>query len=221
MSDSGMELLLWARGPAFQGAVVIFLFGVALRLLEIFMLGRKPDYSEPRGGTWKPGLRMIGRRFFATPGMFKAAPVTHIAGHLFHFGMLIVVLGYIPHIEVFHTLFGLRWPGLPTPLVDAIAVITILALLVVLYTRLTNPVRRFLSTTQDYLVWGVTLLPLLTGYLAFHRIFFPYTTLLALHILSLELLLVLLPFTKLSHAFTLFIARWYNGAISGRKGVMP
>ena len=34
-----------------------------------------------------------------------------------------------------------------------------------------------------------------------------------------ELLMVLFPFTKLSHAFTLFIARWYNGAISGYRGV--
>ena len=41
----------------------------------------------------------------------------------------------------------------------------------------------------------------------------------ALHILSVELLMVLFPFTKLSHAFTLWIARWYNGAIAGYKGV--
>jgi nitrate reductase gamma subunit len=34
-----------------------------------------------------------------------------------------------------------------------------------------------------------------------------------------ELLLVVFPFTKLTHAFTVFIARWYNGAIFGRKGV--
>ena len=31
--------------------------------------------------------------------------------------------------------------------------------------------------------------------------------------------LVVLPFTKLTHMFTAFIARWYNGAIFGRKGV--
>ena len=43
--------------------------------------------------------------------------------------------------------------------------------------------------------------------------------LLAIHILSVELLMVVFPFTKLIHAFTLFMARYYNGAISGYKGV--
>ena len=47
----------------------------------------------------------------------------------------------------------------------------------------------------------------------------PYTQMLAVHILSVELLLIVLPFTKLIHMFTLFLSRWYNGAMAGRKGV--
>jgi nitrate reductase gamma subunit len=43
--------------------------------------------------------------------------------------------------------------------------------------------------------------------------------LLALHILSVELLLVVFPFTKLMHTFTIFLSRWYGGAISGYRGV--
>ena len=31
--------------------------------------------------------------------------------------------------------------------------------------------------------------------------------------------MIVFPFTKLMHAFTLFMARWYNGAIAGYKGV--
>jgi nitrate reductase gamma subunit len=47
----------------------------------------------------------------------------------------------------------------------------------------------------------------------------PYPLVLGLHILSVELLLVVFPFTKLMHALTFVIARWFNGAIAGRKGV--
>jgi nitrate reductase gamma subunit len=65
----------------------------------------------------------------------------------------------------------------------------------------------------------LTILPLITGYIAFHRIGMTAPTLLAIHILSVELLLVVFPFTKLMHAFTLVMARWYNGAISGYRGV--
>jgi nitrate reductase gamma subunit len=46
----------------------------------------------------------------------------------------------------------------------------------------------------------------------------PYTTMLAVHILSVELLMVLLPFTKLFHAASTFVSRWYNGEILGHKG---
>jgi len=31
--------------------------------------------------------------------------------------------------------------------------------------------------------------------------------------------LVVFPFTKLMHALTFAVSRWYNGAIAGRKGV--
>jgi nitrate reductase gamma subunit len=112
------------------------------------------------------------------------------------------------------------WPSLPTPVVDATAVVTMIALLAVLVHRLHNPVMRFLSRFQDYLVWLVTMLPVVTGYLAFHRVdVVPPPTLIAVHILSVELLMVIFPFTKLMHAFTLFMARYYNGAIAGYKGV--
>jgi nitrate reductase gamma subunit len=85
--------------------------------------------------------------------------------------------------------------------------------------RLSHPVKRFISTPEDYLVWVVTFLPVITGYLAYHRLVNPYPLALGLHILSAELFLVVFAFTKLTHVFTAFIARWYNGAIFGRKGV--
>ena len=55
--------------------------------------------------------------------------------------------------------------------------------------------------------------------MAFHRIGLSPSLLIAIHILSVELLMVVFPFTKLIHAFTLFMARYYNGAIAGRRGV--
>jgi nitrate reductase gamma subunit len=69
-------------------------------------------------------------------------------------------------------------------------------------------------------VWTVTFLPLLTGYLAFHRVNVASPQqLLILHILSVELLMVVFPFTKLMHAFTMLTSRYYNGYIAGRRGV--
>lgn len=94
-----------------------------------------------------------------------------------------------------------------------------LALLGLAWHRLTNPVLKILTDHGDWLAWILTFLPVLTGYITTHHLVDPYPTALALHILSVEALLVLFPFTKLMHAFTLFAARWYNGAMNGRRGV--
>ena len=92
-------------------------------------------------------------------------------------------------------------------------------MLVLLADRILNPVKRFLSTFEDWFTWALTFLPLLTGWLAVRHLLLPYTTMLALHILSVELLLVFLPFTKLFHAFTVFGSRWFNGTVNAHKGV--
>ena len=78
--------------------------------------------------------------------------------------------------------------------------------------------RRALSGFQDYLVWLLSLMPLVLGYVAVNKLFGDPTLMMALHILSAEALMVAFPFTKLMHAVTFLMSRYYNGAIQGRKG---
>ncbi|MCB1758362.1 MAG: hypothetical protein KDI68_01090 [Gammaproteobacteria bacterium] len=217
--NESMDFLLWARGTAFDVAVAIFVIGVIIRLFEIVSLGRANNLAEPKGSEFGPGMKTIVTRTLPEAGVFKRQPLTVIGGYVFHFGLLISLFLFIPHIELFAATFGFSWPGLPNPIVDAAAVLGIVGLLAVLWHRLTNPVMKILTEKEDYLVWLLTFLPLLTGYLAYHRLVNPYPFILGLHILSVELLLVLFPFTKLMHTFTLFLARWYNGAMNGRRGV--
>jgi len=217
MTDT--EFLLWVRGPAFNAAIFIMCAGLVIRFLEIFLLGRKTDLAEARGSAAAGGLRTLFSRFIPDAGSYQRSGFTVVSGYIFHIGLFIVIFLFVPHILVFEEATGLSWPGLPSNIIDASNVVTMLALLGVLIHRIKDPVMRMLSEFNDYLVWFVTFLPLLTGYLAFHRVGFSAPMLIGLHILSVELLMVLFPFTKLSHAFTLWMARWYNGAIAGYKGV--
>jgi nitrate reductase gamma subunit len=217
---SETELLLWVRGPALQIATAIFLLGIVVRFAEILLLGRKKDLAEARGSAVAGGLRTILSRSIPDRGTLQRSTFNVVAGYVFHIGFFVVLFLFAPHILMFQDVLGVSWPSLPTPVVDATAIVTMIALLAVLVHRLQHPVMRFLSRFQDYLVWLVTILPVVTGYLAFHRVdVAPPPTLIAVHILSVELLMVIFPFTKLMHAFTLFMARYYNGAISGYKGV--
>jgi nitrate reductase gamma subunit len=216
---SETEFLMWVRGPGFQIATVIFALGIVLRLAEIVMLGRKANLAEAKGSEMGSGLRTIVSRTVPDASTFKRSAFTITSGYIFHIGLFIVIFLYAPHILLFKEVLGFGWPSLPSTVIDAITVITIITLVAVLVHRLKDPVKRFLSNFDDYLGWFVTILPLVTGYIAFHRIGMPAPTLIAIHILSVELLMIVFPFTKLMHAFTLFLARWYNGAISGYRGV--
>jgi nitrate reductase gamma subunit len=217
--NSAGDFLLWVKGPGFDLALTIFVLGILIRLFEILLLGRRPNYAKAKGDEFSAGIRTLFTRTLPEPGTLARSPFTIIGGYIWHIGFLIVLFLFIPHIELFDAVFGLRWPGLPNHLVDGATVITLVGLLAMLFDRLAHPVKRFLSGAEDYLVWLLTFLPLLTGYIAYHRLIDPYQLALGLHILSAELLMVVFPFTKLMHAITFIAARWYNGAAAGRRGV--
>jgi nitrate reductase gamma subunit len=219
MNMNEMQFLTWVRGPGLDITIGIFLLGVLWRLIEIYSLGRKKDVAPGRHRDGASGWHTIFRRSAPPPGMVKRSPVSYIGGYTFHIGLAIIVFLFAPHIKTIQSLTGLHWPGLPSQVVDLVAVITLGAMLVVLVDRINKPVKRYLSTFEDWLTWLVTFLPVLTGWLAVRHLVFPYTTMLALHILSVEILLIVLPFTKLFHAFTVFGSRWYLGKINGHRGV--
>lgn len=215
--NNSIEFLLWVKGPAFDIALFIFIAGILIRVIEILALGRKSDLAEARSSEIKGGIRRLIDRSIPEKSMLKRAPFIIINGYLWHIAWFISFFLFVPHIEVIHALIGISWPGLPSQFVDAAAVIGIISLLAMLIYRINHPVLRFISNKEDYIVWLVTFLPLLSGYFAYHHTFEPYAMILGLHILSVELLLVVFPFTKLMHAITLFMARWYNGVLLGRK----
>lgn len=213
-------LLAWARGTGLEIASYVFLAGMLLRFFEIFMLGRKNTLAETRASGIGAGIRTIfSRSLPADKATLQRSMYTIVAGYIFHIGLFIVLFFLAPHIELYEAVFGLSWKALPTPAVDFAVVLSLMALLAILWHRITSPVLKLLTTPQDYLVWALTFIPLLTGYMSYHHLLFNYTWLLAVHILSVDLLLVLFPFTKLTHAFTLFISRYYNGMVAGQKGV--
>ena len=218
MNSTGLDLLNWAQGPALQIATAIFVAGVIIRLLEILLLGRKADLAPPKGNATVQGLKTILTRSFPTMEELKEAPVVHFGGWVFHVGFFISLLFFVPHIVLFNDAFGIAWPGLSTNAVEISAGLAVVALIALFISRLLDPVRRMLGNFSDYLIYVLSVLPLITGIMATYKIGSDYNTLLALHILSVEALMIAFPFTKLMHAFTFAISRYYNGAIQGHKG---
>jgi nitrate reductase gamma subunit len=215
-----MSLLDFARGPGLYWSLLIMVGGILLRLTGALLLHRVRPLSKPRSThTLWAGVRTVFTRSWLAPAFQQRAMVQLVTGYVMHIGLFVVLLLFIPHIEFIEGLTGLSWPGLPNDLITLAAAITLAVMLFLLIQRLTHPVLRLISTPDDYLSWLVTFLPLVTGVMVYGHLWFRYETLLALHILSVELLFIWLPFGKLMHLFTFIPSRAQEGVKFERRGV--
>jgi nitrate reductase gamma subunit len=225
-----MTLLDFARGPGLRYALFVFVLGVLWRLVGMFLLTTRRDLSEPRrAASWK-GMRMILSRAWPRREFLPRTLPTEVLGYTFHIGFLVVLVFFLPHLlfleDIFkqligtnlHGLIGVSWPYLSGGAILVVGAVTVAALIALLVHRLTSPVKRLISNFDDYFSWLVTIAPLVTGMMAYAHVWRPYETLLAVHILSVELLLVWFPFGKLMHALTIFAVRATTGMAFERKG---
>ncbi len=143
-----------------------------------------------------------------------------VVAYVFHFATLGVVIGIVPHIEFIHSVIGLSWPALPNAIGVGLGAIALLSLIALVLRRLGNRTV-YCSTWDDYATWLVVAAPLLTGLVAFTHfdIGLPYETLLAIHILSAELLFLWFPFSKLMHAYWFVFSRAQSGVAYSSRGV--
>lgn len=215
-----MNLLYFARGPALEWSLIIMVVGLFWRLLGVLLLTRAADFSAPRDvfATVK-GTRTVFSRSWPHPEFLTSTRYQVIMAYIFHLGLLFVVVAFIPHIEFIQGLVGLSWPGLPNSIVLAIAVLTLIALLAMLIRRLTDKVLLAVSTWNDYFSWLITTAPLVTGLMAYSHLGPRYETMLAIHILSFELLLIWFPFGKLMHGIWFIFSRAQSGIAYYRRGV--
>ena len=225
-----MDLLDWARGPLLYGALAIFFCAAGWRLFALHRLpapAAAAPARKPFGAS--SALRIALARTWPRNGLPQSATLATLNPYVYHVGLALVFFGYAPHISFVRRLTGLGWPALPDPVMYLAAAATIMSLLLALMFRLTDPVLRKISRADDMVTWVVTMLPLVTGMAvvsvpssmlpdASHTI---YRTPVAIHLLSLELLLVWFPFGKLMHAFLVWPGRMRLATFFARRGVPP
>lgn len=225
-----MDLLDWARGPLLYAALAVFVLGVAWRL---FALSRLPiTLSVAPARTKFNKTDALGAALtcmWPRKGMRYSATLVTLNPYVFHIGLALVFFGYGPHIAFIRRLTGLGWPALPDVVMYLSAAATIVSLLVALLFRVTDPVLKKISRADDMVTWLATMLPLVSGMAVIgepsasilaHKIVL-YRDPLAIHLLSLELLLCWFPFGKLMHAFLFLPGRMQLATFLGRRGVQP
>jgi nitrate reductase gamma subunit len=206
-------------GPALWLVFILFIGGLFVRIVILFQLSRKKDRVIYNHFSFSWGLRSILHWIipWASASM-RQQPVFTLVAFLFHLSLLAVPLLLNAHILLWDEAFGVSLWSLPDGLADGMTVILMAAAVFLFVRRYIRPEVRILTSFWDYALLILTVLPFLTGFLAYHQ-WGPYELLLILHILMGEILLVLIPFTKLSHMLLFFFTRMFIGfEMGGRRG---
>jgi len=134
--------------------------------------------------------------------IYRNKPIMSICSFVFHIGLLIVPIFLLSHIDLWKRNIGISWPGIPMWLADILTISTLFCIAVLFVFRIINQSTRALSSGSDYLLLICVAIPFATGFMAVHPTFnlFTYNAVLLLHVLSSELIFIILPHSKLVHA---------------------
>lgn len=221
------EFLRFLRGPLFEVALLVFAAGLAYRIFRVVALGwrreRAPAMGSRAGGVVTSYAKGIGIWPFIpwVKDAFRGNAVTFLAGGLFHLGLFVVIFLGTAHMLVWKSLLGFGWPTLPLPIVDFLAAGAIAAMIALLINRFTQPVVRKLTGPAEMANWIFVFLPMLTGYMMTHHMFFRYEVLFGLHMLTVDVLLIWIPFSLIPHFAFYFFSRTIHGSQFGRRAVTP
>jgi nitrate reductase gamma subunit len=220
-------VLEFARGPFFEVALLVLIAGLAYRLARILLLGWKPDRVKPRGSRLGGALMSYLKGIIIWPfipwvkNTFSKNPVIYLAGGLFHLGLFIVLILGAAHMLAWKSLLGFGWPTLPLPIVDWFAAVAIVAMIALFINRLVNPVLKLISGPAEYLNLLFVFLPMVSGYMMTHHLFFRYEVLFSLHMLAVDVLFIWIPLSRISHFMFYFFAKAIHGVDFGKRAVTP
>ena len=209
------SLYNFVSGPLAWVAFIIFIGGSLYRLISLIALVHKKEKFIYSYMSLKYGLRSILRWStpFATENM-KRHPVLTIVTFAFHICLLLTPIFLLAHVTLVDESWNVSWWTLPEGAAEIMTLIVIFGCVFFLVRRLVKPEVQYVTDASDYIILAIVAAPFITGFFAYNQ-WFGYQIFMILHILTGEIMLVAIPFTRLSHMLLAPLTRSYMGSEFG------
>jgi nitrate reductase gamma subunit len=205
----------FVRGPLAWVAFIIFIGGSLYRLISMLRLARKKDIWVYEYTSLWFALRSILHWIVPFANInSRGRPIFTIVTFAFHICLLAVPIFLLAHIILWDESFNISWWNLPDSVAEIMIIIVIACCGYFLWRRVTQPEAKFVTSGVDYVILAIVVAPFITGFLAYHQ-WLGYKFWLILHILSGEIWLAAIPFTRLSHMLFFPLNRAYIGSEFG------
>lgn len=215
------KLIMYAffAGPGVWIAFTIFFIGLVARIAFLFGLSRERDRVIYNHMSLSWAFKSIFHWLVPWGSRsMRNQPIFTLMFFIFHISLLATPIFLNAHNVLWEEAIGWSPWSMPDNIADVLSIVLPVCGLYLFLRRLIRPEVRILTSIWDVLLLVLTMLPFITGILAYHQ-WGPYDTLLLLHIISAEILLILIPFSKLGHMVLFFFTRAFIGfEMGGRRG---
>ncbi len=208
-------LYAFLTGPGAWAAWTLCILGSVIRCAGLIRLAKARDASSLAYMDLGFSLRSIGHWLlpFGTLG-WKENPAMTVATFLFHACLVLGALFASAHAILWSYAFGVTIWSLPELAADLCSAVVVLCALFFAARRLFLPQVSHVTRPMDWAVLVIAAAPFATGLLSRHHLG-PTELLAVLHVLTGEIFLVAIPFTRISHALLAPLTRAYMGSEFG------
>lgn len=202
-------------GPMVWISFALFALGVIFRFYQMVSLINQKEKFIYTYFSFKYGLRSIIAWLIPYfPVSTRKKPVFYGISYIFHLLLFIIPIFLLAHVALLEETMQWSWVTINEPLADALTIVILLSLVFFTIRRMIQPEIVFLTRASDFVFILIVALPFATGFLAYHQ-FFAYQWMTIIHIISGELMIILIPFTRFFHMFMAPFTRAYTGSEFG------
>jgi len=209
------DLYNFITGPLAWAAFIVFIAGSLYRLINMFYLVNKKEKFIYTYMSFKYSFRSIFHWIipFATTN-WKMHPVLTIVTFAFHICLIITPVFLLSHAILWDESWNISLWSLSDGVADIMTLIVVGSCIFFLVRRLVLQEVQYVTSASDYVILAIVAAPFVTGFIAYHQ-WVNYQFFMILHIISGEIMLVAIPFTRLSHMLFSPFTRAYMGSEFG------